>query len=98
MFFRREQPKEITFDQRMEGLRKAGFTVNPAQFSFRDGSFRDAGIVEPPSPRGHHVAAGAVYQFSVDYSALSHDPRAGKGTGGYVYAPAGHVLAVWGHR
>jgi hypothetical protein len=30
MFFRREQPKEITFDQRMEELRKAGFTVTPA--------------------------------------------------------------------
>ena len=30
MFFRREQPKEITFDQRMEDLRKAGFTVTPA--------------------------------------------------------------------
>jgi hypothetical protein len=30
MFFRREQTKEITFDQRMEDLRKAGFTVTPA--------------------------------------------------------------------
>jgi hypothetical protein len=30
MFFRREQPKEITFDQRMAALRKAGFTVTPA--------------------------------------------------------------------
>src|SRR5882724_4205846 len=30
MFFRRERPKEITFDQRMENLRKAGFTVSPA--------------------------------------------------------------------
>ena len=30
MFFRREHPKEITFDQRMEDLRKAGFTVTPA--------------------------------------------------------------------
>src|ERR1700676_5501788 len=30
MFFRREQPKEITFDQRMEKLRKAGFAVTPA--------------------------------------------------------------------
>jgi hypothetical protein len=27
MFFRRQQPNEITFDQRMERLRKAGFTV-----------------------------------------------------------------------
>jgi hypothetical protein len=30
MFFRREHPKETTFDQRMEGLRKAGFTVTSA--------------------------------------------------------------------
>src|ERR1700758_5606325 len=30
MFFRRQQPKEITFDQRMDQLRKAGFTVTPA--------------------------------------------------------------------
>ena len=30
MFFRRQQPKEITFDQRMEELRIAGFTVTPA--------------------------------------------------------------------
>jgi hypothetical protein len=29
MFFRREVPKQITFDQRMEELRKAGFTVTP---------------------------------------------------------------------
>ncbi len=30
MFFRRQQPKQITFDQRMEELRKVGFTVTPA--------------------------------------------------------------------
>lgn len=30
MFFRRERPKELTFDQRLEELRKAGFTVTPA--------------------------------------------------------------------
>src|SRR5438046_10387027 len=30
MFFRRQQPKEITFDQRMEDLRKAGFTLTSA--------------------------------------------------------------------
>jgi hypothetical protein len=39
MFFRREQPKEITFDQRMEELRKAGFTVTPAGAN-RDGGTR----------------------------------------------------------
>ena len=30
MFFRRERPKNPTFTERMEALRKAGFTVNPA--------------------------------------------------------------------
>jgi hypothetical protein len=29
MFFRRDSPKEITFEDRMNRLRKAGFTVNP---------------------------------------------------------------------
>jgi uncharacterized protein YecT (DUF1311 family) len=72
-----------------------GFTVNTAQFSYKDGSFTDAGIVQPPNPRGHHVAPGAVYQFGIDYSTIAHDPNAAKGTGGYVYAPGGHVLAAW---
>lgn len=31
MFFRRETPKQVTFDQRMDDLRKAGFVVSPAQ-------------------------------------------------------------------
>ncbi len=30
MFFRRERPKNPTFADRMENLRKAGFTVSPA--------------------------------------------------------------------
>jgi uncharacterized protein YecT (DUF1311 family) len=72
-----------------------GFTVNPAQFSYRDGSFTDAGVVQPPDPRWHRVAPGAVYQFSIDYSTISHDPQADRGTGGYAYAPGGHVLADW---
>jgi uncharacterized protein YecT (DUF1311 family) len=72
-----------------------GFTVNPAQFFYKDGSFTDAGIVQPPNPRWHRVAPGAVYQFSIDYSTISHDPRASSGTGGYVYAPGGHVVADW---
>ena len=75
-----------------------GFTVNPAQFSYRDGSFTDAGIVERPNPRGHRVASAAVYQFGIDYSTISHDPHASKGTGGYVYAPAGRALADWTGR
>jgi hypothetical protein len=31
MFFRRANPKQTTFDERLEDLRKAGFTVAPAQ-------------------------------------------------------------------
>ena len=72
-----------------------GFTVNPAQFSYRDGSFTDAGVVQPPDPRRHRVAPGAVYLFTIDYSTISHDPQVGRGTGGYVYAPGSHVLADW---
>jgi hypothetical protein len=30
MFFRRQLPKQTTFDQRMEDLRKHGFTIAPA--------------------------------------------------------------------
>jgi len=30
MFFRREPPKQITFDQRMAALEKAGFVTSPA--------------------------------------------------------------------
>ncbi len=29
MFFRRERPKEITFEERLDRLRKAGFAVEP---------------------------------------------------------------------
>jgi uncharacterized protein YecT (DUF1311 family) len=71
-----------------------GFVVNPAQFSYRDGSFTDTGKVQGASPAGHQVAAGTVYQFSVDYSRLGADPGAAKGSGGWVYAP-GAPAAVW---
>ena|SRR5436190_1648748 len=30
MFFRRERPKQITFDQRMDDLQKAGFAISAA--------------------------------------------------------------------
>jgi len=71
-----------------------GFTVNPAQFYYSDGSFTDKGIVQPPAPgSGYRVAPGTQYQFSIDYSQLQSDPNAGKG-GGWVYAP-GAPVAVW---
>jgi uncharacterized protein YecT (DUF1311 family) len=70
-----------------------GFAVNPAQFSYHDGSFTDAGQVQGTGADGHRVAAGTEYQFNVDYSTLSADPHAGK-AGGWVYAP-GTPAAVW---
>ena len=69
-----------------------GFVVNPAQFSYVDGSFTDPGKVQAPSPSGHRVAPGAEYQFSMDYSHLPAGP--GHGQGGWVYAP-GTPVAVW---
>jgi len=59
MFFRRERPKNPTFAERMEGLRRAAFTVNS-----RDGAQRvirgecavdlrdENGAVRPVSPAG----------------------------------------------
>jgi len=71
-----------------------GFAVNPAQFSYADGAFSDAGTaVQGTSPSGHRVTPGTEYQFGIDYSRLSADPNAGKG-GGWVYAP-GAPAAVW---
>jgi uncharacterized protein YecT (DUF1311 family) len=70
-----------------------GFVVNPAQFSYRDGSFSDQGTVQGASPAGHRVAPGAEYQFTIDYSTLQADPNTGK-EGGWVYAP-GYAAAVW---
>jgi uncharacterized protein YecT (DUF1311 family) len=71
-----------------------GFAVNPAQFSYADGAFTDAGTaVQGTSPSGHRVTPGTEYQFGVDYSRLSADPNAGKG-GGWIYAP-GSPVAVW---
>jgi hypothetical protein len=71
-----------------------GFVVNPGQFYFNDGSFTDHGVVQPPDPGFHRVASGAEYQFAVDYSHLSADPSAAKGSGGYVYVP-GAPVAIW---
>jgi uncharacterized protein YecT (DUF1311 family) len=71
-----------------------GFAVTPAQFSYVDGAFTDAGTaVKGSSPSGHRVTAGTEYQFGIDYSRLSADPNAGKG-GGWTYAP-GAPVAVW---
>ncbi len=71
-----------------------GFVINPKQFYFQDGSFTDAGIVEPPNPAFHRVPTGQEYQFSIDYSTLSKDPNANKSAAAYLYAP-GTPVAVW---
>ena len=69
-----------------------GFLVNPAQFTYVDGSFSDPGKVQAPNPSGHLVPPRAEYQFDIDYSHLSAGP--GNGQGGWVYSP-GTPVAVW---
>jgi len=71
-----------------------GFVINPKQFFFQDGSFTDPGIIQGANPTYHKVATGVMYQFGIDYSKLSSDPNATKGSGGYVYVP-GTPVAVW---
>src|SRR5260370_12876801 len=59
MFFRRDKPKPITFDQRMDDLRKAGFTVSAAG-SGRVMVSRDCyAAVLADSPAGPRVAERA---------------------------------------
>jgi uncharacterized protein YecT (DUF1311 family) len=72
----------------------SGFVVDPAQFFYSDGTFKDAGIIAGANPNGYHVAPGTEYQFSLDYSRLKSDPNKASTTGGYVYAP-GAPVAVW---
>jgi uncharacterized protein YecT (DUF1311 family) len=72
----------------------AGFVVNPSQFYYSDGSFVDHGVVQPPNPTWHRVAPETEYQFEIDYTHLSADPNASKGTGGYIYVP-GTPVAIW---
>jgi uncharacterized protein YecT (DUF1311 family) len=71
-----------------------GFVINPKQFFFQDGSFTDPGIIQGANPTYHKVATGVMYQFGIDYSKLSSDPNASKGSGGYVYVP-GSPVAIW---
>jgi uncharacterized protein YecT (DUF1311 family) len=72
-----------------------GFVINPAQFFFSDGAFTDKGVLQPPATAaGYRVGPGIQYQFTVDYSHLSSDPNAAKGSGGFVYAP-GNPVARW---
>jgi len=71
-----------------------GFVINPKQFFFQDGSFSDPGVIQGTNPTYHKVPTGVMYQFGIDYSKLSSDPNATKGSGGYVYGP-GTPVAVW---
>src|SRR5712664_3166452 len=67
MFFRREQPKQITFEQRMECLRQAGFTVSPMSngrgMVSRDGCsalLEDAGGTPRVAGRAGILMAGGI--------------------------------------
>ena len=71
-----------------------GFVVNPAQFFYMDGTFKDAGIIEKPDPSGHRVAPGTEYTFGIDYSNLANDPNPSTASGGFFYEPLGPA-AVW---
>ena len=71
-----------------------GFVVNPLQYYYRNGYFKDAGIMEQPDQAGHVVAPGTEYAFSIDYTNLAHDPYRYQDPGQFIYAPAGE-LAVW---
>ncbi len=66
-----------------------GFAVNPAQFFYMDGTFKDAGIIEKPDPSGHRVAPGTEYTFGIDYSNLANDPNPSTASGGFFYEPLG---------
>jgi len=62
MFFRREKPHELTFSERIDGLRKLGFSTSPAG-SGRSQVLRDGigAIIEDRSGQRPHVnKAGLV--------------------------------------
>jgi hypothetical protein len=60
MFFRRERPKNPTFSERIDGLRRAGFTVSPLAAAVSRAARGDCavdlrddnGAVRPVSPAG----------------------------------------------
>lgn len=68
--------------------------MKPADFYFVDASFTDAGQVGLPAPP-QMLPAGQKADVSIEYSHLSSDPNASKGTGEFVYAPAGKVVATF---
>jgi hypothetical protein len=63
MFFRRAQPKQVTFEQRLDQVRKAGFQVEPqADGRFRISRKGYAIVLEKPAGEVPHAAdrAGVV--------------------------------------
>src|SRR5262245_49167923 len=64
MFFRRERPKQITFDQRMDELRKAGFTVSRAADGRVTVSRDGCAAVLENTPSGPRVAERAGIQMA----------------------------------
>jgi hypothetical protein len=75
-----------------------GFVVNPLQYYYRNGYFKDAGIMEQPDQAGHVMAPGTEYAFSIDYSTLAHDPYRALSPGQFMYVPAGEVAVWWAPR
>lgn len=72
----------------------AGFTVDPAAFTYVDGSFVDPGIVLGHAA-GHVVPPGKAYVFDVDYSRLAKDPHARAGRGRFEYRAGTVVVGAW---
>jgi hypothetical protein len=55
MFFRRERPKEITFEDRLETLRKTGFSIEPRDGRYFVSRGPVAAVIEK-GPNGPRVA------------------------------------------
>ncbi len=71
-----------------------GFVVEPAAFTYVDGSFVDPGVVYG-RPSGHRVAPGKEYVFSIDYSRMEDDPDAAARRGRFEYRSGTDVVGAW---
>lgn len=71
-----------------------GFVVDPASFTYVDGSFVDPGVVDG-HPTGHRVAPGVEYVLGIDYSRLGDDPDASLRRGRFEYRSGTAVVGAW---
>jgi hypothetical protein len=85
MFFRRRRPPQITFDDRLEALRKAGFTAQPADGRTRVSRNGFAAVLENASagPRvaeraGILMAGGAAKLVDSGYQKFFLAPDGGR--------------------